>query len=140
MPQLIYDTDSLLCPQTVWVGKRVCEWAGAHLYRVAEMSATNTTDLIDPPFDGVTTALFVVFMVIVVVGAVGNMLVIIVYILNRQMHDTTNTLIVNLAISDFLFIVFCVPPTAYQTKFYWFIGNNAFCKFVSYFQYVSMCD
>lgn len=52
------------------------------------------------------------FGLIAVVGLVGNALVVLVVACNPQMRSTTNILIINLAIADLLFIVFCVPSTA----------------------------
>ncbi|OQR73887.1 allatostatin-A receptor-like [Tropilaelaps mercedesae] len=52
------------------------------------------------------------FGLICVVGLVGNALVVLVVACNPQMRSTTNMLIINLAIADLLFIVFCVPFTA----------------------------
>jgi len=54
----------------------------------------------------------VLFTVIAVLGFVGNLSVIIVVVANLQMHSTTNTLIISLAVADLLFIVICVPFTA----------------------------
>jgi hypothetical protein len=79
----------------------------------------------------------ILYMIIFILGVMGNLLVILVFALNRQMRDTTNTLIVNLAISDLAFLIFCVPSTIYQILYTQVIGNDAFCKFVSYFQFVS---
>lgn len=52
------------------------------------------------------------FGVIFIVGLVGNGLVVLVVASNAQMRNTTNILIINLAIADLLFIIFCVPFTA----------------------------
>ena len=54
----------------------------------------------------------VFFTMIAILGFVGNVLVIVVVVGERQMRNTTNLLIINLAIADLLFIVFCVPFTA----------------------------
>ncbi len=43
---------------------------------------------------------------------IGNTLVILVVSTNHQMRNTTNALILNLALADLLFIIFCVPFTA----------------------------
>lgn len=53
-----------------------------------------------------------VFALIAVVGFIGNLLVILVVLLNRYMRSTTNVLILVLAVADLLFIVICVPFTA----------------------------
>ncbi len=45
-------------------------------------------------------------------GVIGNTLVILVVSTNHQMRNTTNALILNLALADLLFIIFCVPFTA----------------------------
>ena len=52
------------------------------------------------------------FGIVVLVGFFGNNLVILVVTFNKQMRNTTNLLILNLAVADVLFIVFCVPFTA----------------------------
>lgn len=52
------------------------------------------------------------FSVVILVGFFGNLLVVLVVTFNKQMRNTTNLLILNLAVADLLFIVFCVPFTA----------------------------
>lgn len=54
----------------------------------------------------------VFFAIVVFVGFFGNLLVVLVVSFNKQMRNTTNLLILNLAVADILFIVFCVPFTA----------------------------
>ncbi|XP_054088383.1 allatostatin-A receptor [Zeugodacus cucurbitae] len=65
-------------------------------------------------------------------GFFGNTLVILVVLFNQQMHSTTNLLIVNLAVADLLFVVFCIPFTAtdYITE-YWPFGD-LWCRTVQY--------
>ncbi|XP_037943970.1 allatostatin-A receptor-like [Teleopsis dalmanni] len=72
------------------------------------------------------------FGIIAVTGFFGNTLVILVVLLNQQMHSTTNLLIVNLAIADLLFVVFCVPFTAadYVTDIWPF--GDLWCRIVQY--------
>ena len=79
----------------------------------------------------------ILFSIIVVVGLVGNALVVLVVALNKTMHNTTNILIVNLAVSDLMFIVFCVPFTA--TDYFlpsWPFGG-IWCKMVQYLVHVT---
>lgn len=74
----------------------------------------------------------ILFGVIVVVGLFGNALVVIVVTCNPQMRSTTNLLIINLAMADLLFIVFCVPFTAWDYALpYWPFGD-AWCRVVQY--------
>ncbi|KAH8420916.1 hypothetical protein KR222_009464 [Zaprionus bogoriensis] len=72
------------------------------------------------------------FGIIAVTGFVGNLLVILVVLLNKNMHSTTNLLIVNLAAADLMFVIFCVPFTAvdYMT-FHWPFGTF-WCRTVQY--------
>lgn len=72
------------------------------------------------------------FGMIGILGLVGNSLVVIVVAANPGMRSTTNILIINLAVADLLFVIFCIPFTA--TDFvlpYWPFGNF-WCKMVQY--------
>ncbi|XP_023234664.1 allatostatin-A receptor-like [Centruroides sculpturatus] len=74
----------------------------------------------------------ILFGIIFIVGLFGNSLVVIVVLCNPQMRSTTNLLIINLAVADLLFIVFCVPFTAWDYALpYWPFGD-AWCKVVQY--------
>src|SRR5688500_8436152 len=74
----------------------------------------------------------IIFGIIFVVGLFGNALVVIVVASNQQMRNTTNLLILNLAIADLLFIIFCVPFTATDYVLsYWPFGAT-WCKMVQY--------
>ena len=72
--------------------------------------------------------------IVVVLGIVGNALVIYVVIRNSHMRTVTNIFIVNLAIGDFLVILLCLPPTIvnYMTG-QWLFGQ-AMCKLFIYVQ------
>ncbi|KAL0101753.1 hypothetical protein PUN28_019108 [Cardiocondyla obscurior] len=77
------------------------------------------------------------FGVIGILGLLGNSLVVVVVAANPGMRSTTNILIINLALADLLFVIFCIPFTA--TDFvlpYWPFGN-AWCKIVQYLIYVT---
>ncbi|XP_014481865.1 PREDICTED: allatostatin-A receptor-like isoform X2 [Dinoponera quadriceps] len=72
------------------------------------------------------------FGMIGILGLVGNSLVVVVVAANPGMRSTTNILIINLAMADLLFVIFCIPFTA--TDFvlpYWPFGN-VWCKIVQY--------
>jgi allatostatin A receptor len=74
----------------------------------------------------------ILFGIIIVIGLIGNALVVVVVSANKQMRSTTNLLIINLAIADLLFIIFCVPFTASDYVLtYWPFGD-VWCKIVQY--------
>lgn len=74
----------------------------------------------------------ILFGIIIIIGLIGNALVVVVVAANAQMRSTTNLLIINLAVADLLFIVFCVPFTATDYVLtYWPFGD-VWCKIVQY--------
>ncbi|KAK3579238.1 hypothetical protein CHS0354_033310 [Potamilus streckersoni] len=77
-----------------------------------------------------------IFGLIVVVGLFGNLLVILVVLSNQQMRNTTNVLIVSLAVADLSFIIFCVPftATAYALPVWPF--GDIWCRIVQYLLHV----
>lgn len=81
----------------------------------------------------------VVFSLIFLVGTVGNSLVLAVLLHNGEVkYNTTNLFILNLAVADLFFIVFCVP---FQATIYtldgWLFGAVA-CKAVHFFIYLTL--
>ncbi|XP_052748225.1 orexin receptor type 2-like [Galleria mellonella] len=80
---------------------------------------------------GTHTAVFVM-------GLVGNALVCVAVYRNHTMRTVTNYFIVNLAVADFMVILFCLPPTVlWDVTETWFLGK-ALCKILLYFQSVSV--
>ena len=81
-----------------------------------------------------------VFTVVVVLGCLGNALVIAVVLKNKdQFRNTTNLFILNLALADMLFLVFCVP---FHTVIFagvdpWPFGDIV-CRLIHLVQYSSM--
>ncbi|XP_068625351.1 orexin receptor type 2-like [Battus philenor] len=71
-------------------------------------------------------------------GLAGNALVCVAVYRNRAMRTVTNYFIVNLAVADFLVLLFCLPPTVlWDVTETWFLGE-ALCKILLYFQSVSV--
>lgn len=64
--------------------------------------------------------MFVLLQVVLVVAA------------NQQMRSTTNLLIINLAVADLLFIVFCVPFTGTDYALPFWPFGDTWCKIVQY--------
>ena len=81
-----------------------------------------------------------IFCAVIIVGCLGNVLVIAVVFKNKnQLSSTTNTFIVNLAVADLIFLVFCVPfhTVVYSATVHWPLGSHV-CKLVHYLQFTSM--
>lgn len=81
------------------------------------------------------TWILVVFHTLVfVIGIIGNILVCVAVYRNHTMRTVTNYFIVNLAVADFLVILFCLPPSVvWDVTVTWFFGVTM-CKIVLYFQ------
>ncbi|CAO1412877.1 unnamed protein product [Diamesa serratosioi] len=80
----------------------------------------------------VSVSVFILFGLIGIAGLLGNGLVVIVVAFNPMMRSTTNILIINLALSDLLFVIFCVPFTATDYILTNWPFGNFWCKFVQY--------
>lgn len=69
-----------------------------------------------------------------IMGLVGNALVCVAVYRNHSMRTVTNFFIVNLAVADFMVILFCLPATVlWDVTETWFLGD-ALCKTLLYFQ------
>ncbi|XP_056636567.1 orexin/Hypocretin receptor type 1-like isoform X1 [Diorhabda sublineata] len=76
--------------------------------------------------------------IVFVVGLIGNCLVCVAVYRNHSMRTVTNYFIVNLALADFMVILFCLPPSVIWdvTSTWWF--GTALCKIVLYMQSLSV--
>uniref|UniRef100_A0A4W3HV88 G-protein coupled receptor 54-like n=1 Tax=Callorhinchus milii TaxID=7868 RepID=A0A4W3HV88_CALMI len=92
----------------------------------------------DPPLltDAWMVPLF--FGLIMLTGMIGNSLVIHIITKHRQMRTATNFYIVNLAATDIIFLVCCVPFTASLYPLPSWIFGDFMCKFVNYLQQVTV--
>ncbi|GLV39880.1 SIFamide receptor [Carabus blaptoides fortunei] len=78
--------------------------------------------------------LIVLHSMVFLIGLVGNALVCVAVYRNHSMRTVTNYFIVNLAVADFMVILFCLPPTVlWDVTETWFMGD-AMCKVVLYIQ------
>ena len=55
---------------------------------------------------------------ILLVGVAGNLLVVVMVIISRSLHTTTNCYLVSLAIADIITLVFSVPQVRYESEPY----------------------
>ncbi|XP_076462097.1 orexin/Hypocretin receptor type 1-like [Babylonia areolata] len=71
-----------------------------------------------------------------VLGLGGNGLVVWAVVHNSHLRSTTNVLLTNLAVADFLAVLVCMPPNFVQTIWEtWFLGE-VMCKVVSYYRVI----
>ena len=78
--------------------------------------------------------LIILYLVVFVVGLVGNFLVCFSVWRNPSMRTVTNYFIVNLAVADFMVILVCLPPTVIEdVALTWYMGR-VMCKIVKYMQ------
>ena len=77
------------------------------------------------------------FAVIIVIGSLGNILVIFVIVQNNMMRNINNILLFNLALADMTFLWTCLPFQAYKFAAFDFPLGDIICKLVQYSLYVS---
>ncbi|XP_063923366.1 cholecystokinin receptor type A-like [Zophobas morio] len=78
------------------------------------------------------------YVIIFVLSIVGNTLVLVTLVRNKRMRTVTNVYLLNLAISDLLLGVFCMPFTLVGQVLRNFIFGATMCKLIPYFQAVSV--
>lgn len=73
------------------------------------------------------------YSLIFLLSVFGNLLIIVVLMLNKRMRTVTNSFLLSLAVSDLMMAVFCMPFTLIPNILEDFIFGGAMCKTVSYF-------
>ncbi|KAL3209679.1 hypothetical protein MRX96_038101 [Rhipicephalus microplus] len=74
------------------------------------------------------------YAVIFVFAVVGNVLVLVTLVQNKRMRTVTNVFLVNLAVSDLLLGVLCMPFTLIGSLLRNFVFGELMCKFIPYLQ------
>jgi len=106
-------------------------------------SSPQTISLWSKNFDSNTSLLFsfilfFAYAIIFLMGLVGNIFVIVVIIKCRRMRTLTNRFLLNLALSDLLATLICLPPTAYHHYDKRWIFGEFLCRFVPFIQGTSL--
>ncbi|KAH8419969.1 hypothetical protein KR009_004567, partial [Drosophila setifemur] len=78
------------------------------------------------------------YSIILLCAVVGNLLVVLTLVQNRRMRTITNVFLLNLAISDILLGVFCMPVTLVGTLLRQFIFGEMLCKLIQFAQAASV--
>ena len=111
-----------------YVRQNICGNSTSNCSEFAELMSYHDYDAEPPPMPYERLIVPSIFGMTFTVGLIGNLLVIFVILRNRTMKTVTNVFLVNLAVSDVLFLTFCAPFTAtiYITKD-WPFGEHM-CK------------
>uniref|UniRef100_A0A914V731 G-protein coupled receptors family 1 profile domain-containing protein n=1 Tax=Plectus sambesii TaxID=2011161 RepID=A0A914V731_9BILA len=80
----------------------------------------------------------VAFTTIFCLSVVGNSVVIVTIVQQRTMRTITNLYLLNLAITDLLLSVICMPPTLVSSLVYCWIFGPILCKVIAYLQPVAV--
>ncbi|KAH8416764.1 hypothetical protein KR222_003279, partial [Zaprionus bogoriensis] len=78
------------------------------------------------------------YSIILLCAVVGNLLVVLTLVQNRRMRTITNVFLLNLAISDILLGVLCMPVTLVGTLLRNFIFGEFLCKLIQFAQAASV--
>ncbi|XP_051915202.1 cholecystokinin receptor-like [Hippocampus zosterae] len=84
------------------------------------------------------TVRIVLYTLIFLLSVFGNLLIIVVLLLNKRMRTVTNSFLLSLAISDLMMAIFCMPFTLIPNILKDFIFGAAMCKTVAYFMGLSV--
>lgn len=76
----------------------------------------------------------ILYILILCLAIIGNALVILTLIQNRRMRTITNVFLLNLAVSDILLGVLCMPITLIGTLLRDFVFGEISCKLLAYLQ------
>ncbi|XP_049268106.1 cholecystokinin receptor type A-like [Rhipicephalus sanguineus] len=79
------------------------------------------------------------YAIILLLAVLGNGLVILTLAVNQRMRTVTNLFLLNLAVSDLLLGVFCMPFTLAGVILREFVFGQLMCKLIPYLQAVSVC-
>ncbi len=75
-----------------------------------------------------------IYSIIFLIGLIANIFVIVMIIRRRRMRTLTNRFLLNLAISDLIATLVCLPPTAYHYYDKRWIFGEFLCRFVPFMQ------
>ncbi|KAI1721443.1 7 transmembrane receptor (rhodopsin family) domain-containing protein [Ditylenchus destructor] len=78
--------------------------------------------------------MIVAFCIIFCLSVVGNSVVVVVILQQRSMRSVTNLYLLNLALSDLLLSVVCMPPTLVSSLVYCWVFGDILCKLLAYLQ------
>uniref|UniRef100_A0A8C1BW42 Gastrin/cholecystokinin type B receptor n=1 Tax=Cyprinus carpio carpio TaxID=630221 RepID=A0A8C1BW42_CYPCA len=80
----------------------------------------------------------ILYSLVFLLSVFGNLLIIVVLIVNKRMRTVTNSFLLSLAISDLMMAIFCMPFNLIPSLLEDFIFGSVMCKTVAYFMGISV--
>ncbi|XP_073802474.1 cholecystokinin receptor-like isoform X1 [Danio rerio] len=80
----------------------------------------------------------ILYSLVFLLSVFGNLLIIVVLIVNKRMRTVTNSFLLSLAVSDLMMAIFCIPFNLIPSLLEDFIFGAAMCKTVAYFMGISV--
>lgn len=98
-----------------------------------DKSICGNFDLLDDP----KIFLPIIYIVHFVLGVVGNGILVLLFLMHKQLRDINNAFVTNLALSDFFFVLFLIPIKIYQHYHIYRPLGTTFCAFSIIINYTS---
>ena len=104
----------------------------------------NKSQAVDESYDSYyyvtlwTIVVPIIFAFIILIGIIGNSLVIYVVLTTPKLRTSTNNYLLNLAISDITVLTICVPFQAYKYAAWSWDMGDVWCKIIQYLLYVTI--
>ncbi|XP_072230739.1 cholecystokinin receptor-like [Leuresthes tenuis] len=104
------------------------------------MSCANSSDLPKPATRTLEIDSFriLLYSLIFLLSVFGNLLIIVVLMLNKRMRTVTNSFLLSLAVSDLMMAIFCMPFTLIPNILEDFIFGATMCKIATYLMGVTV--
>jgi hypothetical protein len=102
--------------------------------------SSNSIDKIssnDEASDHLLYLIIPLYSLVFVIGTIGNILVILTVVTVKQMRNTTNALILHLAIANLTFVLMCIPHTIYVYVVHSYNFPRLICKLTNTLMYLS---
>lgn len=113
-----------------------------NLTLTANSSCSNDSSVLNqrPPARGkeMDSLRILLYVLIFLLSVFGNLLIILVLMLNKRMRTVTNSFLLSLAVSDLMIGIFCMPFTLIPNILEDFIFGASMCKIVTYFMGISV--
>jgi hypothetical protein len=99
--------------------------------------AQENLSAVDEASDQLLYLIIPLYSLVFVIGTIGNILVILTVVTVKQMRNTTNALILHLAIANLSFVLMCIPHTIYVYVVHSYNFPRLLCRVANTLMYLS---